>query len=475
MNDELRRVVEAILFAAARKLELEEIAKLCKRPEGDVLEVLKRLQAELKEENSPTMLVQEGSAWKLTVHEKYIPVIKRVVTKTELPKSILETLAVVAYKAPVLQSKVIKIRTNKAYDHLNFLENSGFITREKSGRTKLIKLAPKFFEYFDVDPQKLKQKWRNPQEVEKAIEAKEKEIEQIEEKRRKVAGEQLEAPEIVLDGKSLETYDAVVPSDMELTGVTPYTDEVEGLEVYNDEGPKGKVKKAGMKAGESQDEVAAAVKALHEESEGKEEPEESEAKSEEPEKTEEEPEKELPEDESAEDEKEPEEEGQPEEEPEEEKEEQPEERRESEGEQEVKEEQEEKPEVEEGAEEEKSEEKAEETKQPEKEEQASEEKQSEGQGEKSEVKKPVKKAAQKPKASKPVLEQPEEEISPSKKLAKEVEEHKGKAKPRSFEKGKGLFPKGVPKEMASRIDERIDAILGKKPEKSEESDEEKKE
>jgi len=282
MDEELKRIVEAILFAAARRLELEEIAKLCKRPQEQVREVLEEWKAKLDAANSPTMLVQDGSAWRLTVREKYIPVIKRVVTKTELPKSILETLAVVAYKAPVLQSKVVGIRTNKAYDHLNFLENSGFITREKSGRTKLIRLAPKFFEYFDVDPDRLKKKWRNPEDVEKAIEAKEQEIEQSQRSQQEQAREQLSAPQINLEanGKTiqLETYDAVIPTTLGPTGVVVYKDEVGGVEVYGSEqeGESAKAQPAQKKARqqkpelvsksfekEPQEEVREAVAALH--------------------------------------------------------------------------------------------------------------------------------------------------------------------------------------------------------------------
>jgi segregation and condensation protein B len=234
MDEELKRVVEAVLFAAARKLELAEIAKLCKRPEQDVLAVLEQWRSQLDESKSPTMLIREGDTWKLTVREKYISVIKKVVTKTELPKSILETLAVVAYKVPVLQSKVIKIRTNKAYDHLRFLEDAGFITREKSGRTKLLKLTPKFFEYFDLDPSKLKQKFGSASQVEKAIEAKEAEIEQIEADIIKQTEERLEKPQVKL-GEGVETYDSVQPvEDMKPTGVEVYQEEVEGLEIYGE-------------------------------------------------------------------------------------------------------------------------------------------------------------------------------------------------------------------------------------------------
>ncbi len=238
MDDELKRMIEAILFAAGRKLELSELAKLCRRAESEIVSVLEEWSSQLDASSSPTMLVQDGSGWKLTVREKYAQVIKKVVTKTELPKGHMETLAVVAYKAPVLQSKVVKIRTNKAYDHLFQLEDSGFITREKSGRSKLIKLTPKFFEYFDIDPSKLKQKFSSSGDVEKAIEAKEKEIEQVGVDQRKLTEERLGKPQIVLQSDSgkhekLETYPSVQPSELLPTGVEIFEEKVGDLPVYD--------------------------------------------------------------------------------------------------------------------------------------------------------------------------------------------------------------------------------------------------
>ncbi len=239
MDEELKRMVEAILFAAARKLELEEVASLCKRSPEDVLSILAELKTQLDASGSPTMLLQDGTAWKLTVREKYVSIIKKVVTKIELPKGILETLAVVAYKVPVVQSKVIKVRTNKAYDHLAQLENSGFITREKQGRSKLIKLTPKFFEYFDIDPSKLRQKFSSAGDVEKAIEAKEKEIEQFEVAQRKQTEEQLSKPQIVLEtehgnSKPLETYPVVEPvNELMPTGVEVFEEKMGELPVYD--------------------------------------------------------------------------------------------------------------------------------------------------------------------------------------------------------------------------------------------------
>ncbi|MEM4239730.1 MAG: SMC-Scp complex subunit ScpB [Candidatus Woesearchaeota archaeon] len=195
---ELKNQVESLLFSAGKRLTIEELGRLCKEENLDAIRVaVGLLKKELDDKQSSLMLVEEGGAYKLTVREKYIPMVKKVVTTPELPKSIMETLAVVAYKAPVLQSQVIKIRTNKAYRHLDEIEEMGYITREKKGRSKLIKLTPKFFDYFDVPPDKLKEKFHNVAALEKAIEEKEKSIEQAQQAIIEAAKESKPQSEIV--------------------------------------------------------------------------------------------------------------------------------------------------------------------------------------------------------------------------------------------------------------------------------------
>ena len=66
----------------------------------------------------------------------------------------METLSVIAWKNPALQSDIIKIRTNKAYKHIGELEEAGFIESIKHGRTKLLKLTKKFYDYFDLEGDK---------------------------------------------------------------------------------------------------------------------------------------------------------------------------------------------------------------------------------------------------------------------------------------------------------------------------------
>lgn len=172
---DLRNKLEALLFASGHKLELKEIAKLCSiRDIAKVKEALMSLQQDYTAKDGALKIIDEGDSWKLSVKDSHVPLIRQIVTETELSKSVMETLAVIAWKNPVLQSDVIRIRTNKAYDHLDQLEESGYIARAKHGRTKKVALTEKFFSYFDLPQQDFKKFL--PEEICAKVEAAEADI-----------------------------------------------------------------------------------------------------------------------------------------------------------------------------------------------------------------------------------------------------------------------------------------------------------
>ena len=175
---ELKKKIEAILFSVGKYISLEEIAGLCKKEQQQVKEALLELTVDYEnDENTSLVILNDGDMWKMTIREEFGGMVRKIVSETELTKSQLETLAVIAFKYPIKQSDLIRIRTNKAYDHLSELEKTGFITRQKYGRSKLIRLTDKFFEYFDLPKEKLKDKFKGFSELAKTIENKEEEIE----------------------------------------------------------------------------------------------------------------------------------------------------------------------------------------------------------------------------------------------------------------------------------------------------------
>lgn len=173
--------VEAVLFSVGHKITIDEICRLCRSRKEDVLEALQELRAEYDSKQSSLMLFEEGDSWKFAVRDHLISVVRKIVTETELSRSVMETLAVIAFKYPILQADLIKMRTNKAYDHLAELEKSGYITRQKHGRTNLIKLTEKFFRYFDLTEEKLKDQFKDFDSIARAIKEKEAEVDKIKE------------------------------------------------------------------------------------------------------------------------------------------------------------------------------------------------------------------------------------------------------------------------------------------------------
>ncbi len=147
--------IEALLFSSGRFMEAETLVNLIGASgKGVIVSNINKLKEEYEARDSPLMIVEENDSWKINVRERYLPLVRRIVAELELPKTVLETLAVIAWKAPVLQSDVIDIRHNKAYEHIDQLEQLGFVIKEKMGRSYQLKLSSKFFDYFEVDGNK---------------------------------------------------------------------------------------------------------------------------------------------------------------------------------------------------------------------------------------------------------------------------------------------------------------------------------
>jgi segregation and condensation protein B len=255
---ELKKLIEALLFSAGKAVDIVEISRLCREPDFSIIMLaLEELRQEYEEKQGSLMIVRDGDLWKMVPREQYLAVVRKIVTKTELNKTIVETLATVAAKAPVLQSQIIKIRTNKAYDHLAALEDMGYITREKKGRTKLIKLTPKFFDYFDVPEGKVREKFARVDELEQQIMNKENTLtrakenfEQRKEEHKMSEDEMKKQAEE--EGKRLDSeignLEEQIPPELlnEETKVEPYAETLGELEVF-DEGKGGAKKEKQLK------------------------------------------------------------------------------------------------------------------------------------------------------------------------------------------------------------------------------------
>lgn len=141
--------VEAALFIAGRFLSVKELVSLTdinpillRKILGDLGDRYKDLAIEI---------VQKDDLWKMDVSSDYVGMVNKLAGGTsEFSKAEQETLAIIAYKQPIKQSVLIKIRGNKAYDHIKGFVSMGLVNKKRMGHTHELSLSDDFYDYFHL-------------------------------------------------------------------------------------------------------------------------------------------------------------------------------------------------------------------------------------------------------------------------------------------------------------------------------------
>jgi len=148
---ELKSKLEAILFCSPQGVELAKLAKLCGiGAKGHVKAVLNSIKEDLEKREAGIKLIRNENVWRFRVRDEHVGLVTES-AKPEIDKAILQTLAFIAHKGSARQSDVVKLRSNKAYDHIKQLVDLGFVEAKKKGTTKLIAPTKKFYKYFNLN------------------------------------------------------------------------------------------------------------------------------------------------------------------------------------------------------------------------------------------------------------------------------------------------------------------------------------
>lgn len=169
--------IEAALFLSGKFLNLDDLVMLTDINPLMLKELLGKLIDKYNQGDSGIEIVVKDNMWKMDVCKEHVPMINKLATgSAEFSKSEQETLAVIAYKQPVKQSVVVKIRGNKAYEHIRKFINIGLLKAKKMGHTKELKLSDDFYEYFHLQNQKILDGHRNSEGNEEFRGLREKEL-----------------------------------------------------------------------------------------------------------------------------------------------------------------------------------------------------------------------------------------------------------------------------------------------------------
>ncbi|MDO8537344.1 MAG: SMC-Scp complex subunit ScpB [archaeon] len=157
MLQELKKEIEAALFMASKPLSVEELAHTLKLKEsGHLQELLDALIEDYSKRDTALEIAKEGTGYRMRVKEDYEENVMQLAGATEFGKSVMKTLAYIAYRQPVRQAQVIRFRTSKAYEEIHLLLDKGLISKEKYSNTFILRTTQKFLQYFGSNAVKLK-------------------------------------------------------------------------------------------------------------------------------------------------------------------------------------------------------------------------------------------------------------------------------------------------------------------------------
>ena len=145
-------LLEAALYVAGRPLDLRTLGSIIRtRSKRKVQRLVSILMEEYKNrETALEILELEDERFVLQLKAEYSPQVQRLAIRPLLSKGPLKTLSYIAYRQPVLQSQVVDVRGHHAYDHLRQLDDMGLISRERVGRTRLLRTTGFFADYFGL-------------------------------------------------------------------------------------------------------------------------------------------------------------------------------------------------------------------------------------------------------------------------------------------------------------------------------------
>ena len=154
-KEDLKKL-EAVLFISGRFLTVQELISYTDLNPILLKELIEELTEKYEKNDSAIEIISKGDMWKMNVKPEYSNTVNRFAAgRSEFSKAEQETLAIIALKKPIKQSVVIKIRGNKAYEHIKNFVELGLLKKKKFGHTWELDLGDDFYDYFSVSEENI--------------------------------------------------------------------------------------------------------------------------------------------------------------------------------------------------------------------------------------------------------------------------------------------------------------------------------
>ena len=150
-------IIESILFMAGEPVPLKDIAQLFEITRDEAAEIMTQAVREYEECGRGLRIVELDGNYQLVTHKDNAPWVEKylgVDKKKQLPTSLVETVAVIAYKQPITRAEIEYIRGVKCDYSVKKLLEYGLIEqagkKDVPGKPFLYVTTPKFLRTFGI-------------------------------------------------------------------------------------------------------------------------------------------------------------------------------------------------------------------------------------------------------------------------------------------------------------------------------------
>lgn len=113
-SDQLKSIIESILFVASRPLTVNELNRIVNQKKEDVDQCLETLFQEYKEDEKKGLkIIKNNKEWQMVtnpVYSQFVGKFLKQEVNQELTPASLETLSIIAYRGPIERDELEKIR-----------------------------------------------------------------------------------------------------------------------------------------------------------------------------------------------------------------------------------------------------------------------------------------------------------------------------------------------------------------------------
>jgi segregation and condensation protein B len=157
MGRSLKLIIEALLFSSEKPITPREIhSYLPDAKKSDIKSALRVLKYELEAMGRSFGLKEVANGYQFRTHSKYAPYILKMLqtSPNKLSRAAMETLAIIAYKQPILRQEIERLRGVDVGGILKTLMEKELIKimgrKNLPGRPLLYGTTKRFLEIFDL-------------------------------------------------------------------------------------------------------------------------------------------------------------------------------------------------------------------------------------------------------------------------------------------------------------------------------------